>query len=451
MDWLWRHFLPRARIRVRITAAVVAAMTVILLSASAVVFWKVADALSRQVDQDLLAYSDIVARDVSTGRSLPTDDPGLVSQTYAPTGAVLAKSDAGVRTLLTPRRVAGATTAPRQFDLERLLPPPTQNPYRVRYFAIHAPAGDVVVAVAISRHKHDDALRDLMSQLLLADVATILGAGVVGWGAARAALNPVERYRAAAAGAGGDPTKRLPVDGSRHDELTRLGTTFNTLLAEIEEGQRRERAFLADASHELRTPLSLLVAEVEWARHRERSPEEIDAVLSSIDEQTAHLVQLANALLDLEEASAPGAFEPVPVEVSGLVSATFAEFADIAAAAQRDLVDETTEVVVVADPLWLGRALTNLVGNGLKHGEGAVRVRVNEDGDAVLIDVVDEGRGIPADLGARAFERFARADAARSTPGTGLGLAITAAVAARHGGEAELIPGGVRLRLPRRR
>ena len=448
MNWLWEHFLPRARIRVRITAAVVAAMTAILTCASAVVYWKVAEALSVQVDQDLLAYSDIVTRDVIAGQSLPADDPGLVSQTYTRSGAVLAKSDGGVRTLLSARRAAGAGSSAKQFDLGRLLPPPEQNPYRVRYFTVAAPTGTVVVAVGISRHKHDDALRDLMTQLLFADLATILGAGVVGWGAARAALNPVERYRVAAASAGGDPSRRLPVEPGRQDELTRLGTTFNTLLGEIEEGQQRERQFLADASHELRTPLSLLVAEVEWVRHRRRTPEEVDEVLTSIQGHTAHMVDLANALLDIEEISTTGELAREPVAISDLVQEVFEPLRAQATAAGRHLVDETGAVEVDADPLWLSRALSNLVANGLKHGRGTVAVRAQQQAGTTTIDVVDEGPGIPSELGTRAFDRFARADTSRSTPGNGLGLAITASVATRHGGTVAPIPGGVRLTLP---
>lgn len=266
--WMWRHFLPHARITVRIVTAVILAMSVVLLAAGAFVFWRISYALDRQLDQDLRAYTTTISRAVTAGAPLPADNPGEVSQTYSTAGALLAKSDKGVRRLLASDKVAAATRTARTTNLERLLPPPQQNPYRVRYQKVTAPEGTVVLATAISRRKHDEALRELLAQLALADVATAVAAAVVGWGATRAALGPVERYRRAAAAAGGSSSARLPVETGRDDELTRLGITFNTLLDEIEASHRRERQFLADASHELRSPLALVAAEVEWARHR---------------------------------------------------------------------------------------------------------------------------------------------------------------------------------------
>ena len=448
MSIVWHHFLTRTRIRVRIVAAVVAAMGVVLVCACAFVYWRVSYALSRQLDQDLKAYSDIVTRDLADGSGLPSNNPGLTSQTYDRTGRLTAKSDPGVRTLLPRDRATSASAQPQQFDLEPLLPPPSRNPYRVRYFTTSAAHGDVVVAVAISRAKHDEALRELLAQLAVAALATIAAAGVVGWGAARAALNPVERYRVAAAEAGGDPSQRLPVDPARRDELSRLGTTLNNLLAEIEESHRRERQFLSDASHELRTPLALMSAEVEWAQHRQRTMDEIETVLASIGEQTTRLAELANALLDLEEVTNTASLTTQEVALDEVVERAVQPLRPWATELGREVCSEVGEVTVHADPMWLERAVANLVGNGLKHGEGRVTVRAAEVPDGVAVEVVDEGPGIPAELGERAFDRFARADEARTSRGNGLGLAITAAVARRHGGTVELVPGGVRLTLP---
>jgi two-component system, OmpR family, sensor kinase len=445
LERLWRRFLPRARITVRIVTAVVLAMCVVLLAASAFVFWRVSYALDRQLDQDLRAYTDVVIRAVIAGGQLPADNPGEVAQTYRPDGTLLDKSDRGVRRLVSVQTVRSATTAAQEVDLEPLLPPPARNPYRVRYQRVDTPGTPVVLATAISRRKHDEALRELLLQLTIADLATVLAASVVGWGATRAALGPVENYRRAAATAGGDPSARLPVDPNRDDELTRLGTTLNTLLAEIESGQRRERQFLADASHELRSPLALLAAEVEWARHRPRTPEELDQVLISVGDQTARLARLTDALLDLEEANENSRIRREPIKLSLLVGTSIAPFQAAAAEAGRAIHVTADDTVVSVEPRWIELSLGNLVGNALKHGAGTVEVNARSDQDTIRIEVRDQGEGIPKDLGMAAFERFARADEARTTPGNGLGLAIVDAVVRRHNGHVELIPGGVRI------
>jgi signal transduction histidine kinase len=447
--WLWRRFLPRARIRVRIIAAVVAAMTAVLLVAGGFVYWRVSYALDRQLNQDLRAYTDLVTGQLGAGDRLPADKPGLVSETFTTDGRVLERSDRGIRRLLTEHQVRTATSHPRRLELGAFLPPPDQTPYRVRYFTTPTPGGTVVVATAISRHKHDEALRELLLQLALADLATIAAAGVVGWGATRAVLDPVERYRRAAAAAGGDPSRRLPVDTGRDDELTRLGTTLNTLLAEIEHGQTRERQFLADASHELRSPLALLAAEVEWARSRPRTSQEIDTVLASVALQVEQLASLSNALLDLEEAKGRRQ-ESTSVPLHDLLAGAVAQPTELARSAGREVVLDAPSTAVRVDRRWMELAVANLVNNALKHGQGTITVSASATDGSVEIRVTDEGGGIPASLADTAFDRFTRGDPTRSTPGNGLGLALVRAVAERHDGRASLVEGGVLIEFPLR-
>ena len=444
---LWRRFLPNARIRVRIVAAVILAMTVVLLAAGGFVYWRVSYALDRQLNQDLRAYTDLVTAAIKAGDRLPADKPGLVSQTFATDGHALDKSDPGVRKLLTDRQILSATSRSRRVEVGRFLPPPDQNPYRVRYFTTPTPRGTVVVATAISRHKHDEALRELLLQLCLADLATIAAAGAVGWGATRAALDPVERYRRAAAAAGGDPSRRLPVDPRFDDELTRLGTTLNSLLTEIEHGQIRERQLLADASHELRSPLALLAAEVEWARSRPRTPDEIDTVLVSVADQIQQLTSLSNALLDLEEAKGHQ-HDSALAPLNDLLAAAIAQPSKVAGAAGREVVLDASTSVVRVDRSWMELAVANLVTNAVKHGQGTITVTGRTANGSVQVRVTDQGDGVPASLGDSAFDRFTRGDPTRSTPGNGLGLALVRAVAERHRGHASLIPGGVMLEFP---
>ena len=194
--------------------------------------------------------------------------------------------------------------------------PPSDRPYRVVAAELALARGNWVVAAAISRRKHDEALRELLLQLAIADLMALVAASFVGYRTARAALDPVERYRRAVEDIGDDDTgRRLPVAEGRDDELSRLGHTFNDLLARIEASAARERRFLADASHELRTPLSLMRTELEWAAHRPRSDAERARVMASMQSQVNRLVDLANALLDLEELRGTG---PIPREPAAL-------------------------------------------------------------------------------------------------------------------------------------
>ena len=163
---------------------------------------------------------------------------------------------------------------------------------------VSTPLGDgraLVVGTAID--DRDDALRTLAILLLIGGPITLALASAAGYGAATAALRPVERMRRRAA-AMTDPSARLPV-GPADDEIGRLGTTLNAMLGRLEEASARERAFVADASHELRTPLAILKAELELALHEGRTVAELEAALRSAGDETDRLIRLANDLLVL--------------------------------------------------------------------------------------------------------------------------------------------------------
>jgi signal transduction histidine kinase len=227
------------------------------------------------------------------------------------------------------------------------------------------------------------------------------------------------------------------------------------MLDRLEEGYLRERAFVDDAAHELRTPLTTLSGELELATSRPRSHVELDATVRSARRQTERLVGLANDLLVLAR-SAHGELplRREPLGVKDVVEGVTARAQTLA----REVPVATSEVPggaanVVADPMWLGQALENLVANALQHGAGPVTLGAVADSDAVIFTVDDQGGPIDPDLAQRAFDRFTRGDSARAGTGTGLGLAIVKAIATAHGGGAglEASPsGGTRawLRLP---
>ncbi|WP_248581693.1 HAMP domain-containing sensor histidine kinase [Nocardioides sp. InS609-2] len=444
---LWRRLVGDRPIVTRLVFAVAATMTAVLLIAGAFVFWRVGYALNRQLDQDLGAYQEVVQRAISTGDTPPTDTPGQSYQVYDPQGRVIA-GNATIR-LADPDALAQAAAGTEvREDVGHLLPP-TDHPYKVVVARVDASRGPVVVASAISTNKHDEALRELLLQLTIADLATLIAASLVGYGTARAALNPVERYRLAAEQADGAPL--LPVATGKDDEVTRLGHTFNAMLERIRQANDRERQFLADASHELRSPLALMRTELEVALLRPRGNAETTTAFESLRSQVERLIILSNALLDLEELRASGETPHDPVDVDQLLTSVTDRFTAQANAEGRSLeTSAPTGLTVEGNQHWLDLALSNLISNALRYGEGTIRVTATETREGTQLAVSDEGPGFPADFVDQAFHRFSRADTSRATRGTGLGLALVQAVAEAHDGSACITGRQVTLDLPTR-
>jgi two-component system, OmpR family, sensor kinase len=219
----------------------------------------------------------------------------------------------------------------------------------------------------------------------------------------------------------------------------------------------RERRFVADASHELRTPVAVIRAELDAALRAGGHDEQVREALVAALEECDHLAQLAEDLLVVARA-AEGELpmRRETIEVRPLLEGVRARFGDRAREHGRELrVEGGDGLRIEADDLRLRQALGNLVDNALRHGAGDVvlRARRSEVDGGVELEVADHGPGFDADLADRAFERFARGDAARTRGGTGLGLAIVRAIAEAHGGGARIVTEGprgatVRLWLP---
>lgn len=444
----WARLVGDRPIVTRLVLAVTGAMAVVLLLTGGFVLWRVQFALDRQLDQDLAAYRRVVERAVASGTSVTARTPGQSYQVYDRDGAVVGGTASGRLVDGATLREAVAAEEARR-DVGALFPP-ADRPYRAVAAPVGTGSGPVVLAVAISRSKHDEALRELVLQLVVADLATLAAAAAVGYGTARAALGPVERYRVAAEAARAQDV-RLPVPDGRDDELSRLGHTLNGLLDRISRAGARERQFLGDASHELRSPLALMRTEIEWALVRPGDdPAETATTLASLQAQVARLIALSDALLDLEEVRATTGPPRGPVDVGALAAVVADAYADRARAASRSIVVRAPAAAVVAgDARWLETALGNLVANALRHGEGTVEVVVATGATSTRITVSDRGPGFAEGFAPQAFDRFSRAEASRSTDGTGLGLSLVQAVAAAHGGAASIEGASVTLDLPR--
>ena len=314
------------------------------------------------------------------------------------------------------------------------------EPARVLATPVTARGRRLVVVVGAGADDRNSHLASLALLLAISGPIALLLASLAGYGVASAALRPVEAMRRKADEiTEEDPGERLPV-GAADDEITRLGTTLNGMLARLERAVDRERAFVADASHELRTPLAILKTEIELALRGERTAEELRDALQSASEETDRLAELAEALLVI--ARADGGKLPLrttPVDVTELLDAVSVRFgARVSASGRALVIDGLSPAQLTADRSRLEQALGNLVENALHHGTGAIHLATATHDGTIELHVRDEGPGFPPEFIAEAFERFTRADHARARGGSGLGLSIVQMIARAHGGEARV-------------
>jgi signal transduction histidine kinase len=276
----------------------------------------------------------------------------------------------------------------------------------------------------------------LFRELLFASPLALLLASLAGYGLAAAALRPVEAMRRRAAAVSATEPGRLPVPSGR-DEISRLAMTLNEMLGRLEAAFEHERRFVANASHELRTPLAMLRTELELALRRPRSHDELEAALRSAAQETNRLSQLAEDLLLIARVDQGG----LPIRAERVAAeellATVAErFTRTARERGQEVEVRSARAFVDADPLRVEQALANLVENALSHGGGPIDLFAVERDDVVELHVADAGPGFADGFLDRAFDRFSRADDARSAGGSGLGLSIVALIAQAHGGSA---------------
>ena len=301
---------------------------------------------------------------------------------------------------------------------------------------LRGPASGGAVVVAASTTDLEDTLHALRTGVIL----SALGAAALG-GAAVAlllgrALRPLKQLASSAAEIErtADPGQRLPETGV-DDEVGRLATTLNAMLASLERSRDAQRRLVADASHELRTPLTALQGNVAYLARHGATPE----LVFDLQEGTDRLVRLAGDLIVIsrEEAAAPPADD---VALDQLVTSLAAGDPRVVAAAQ--------PVRVRGDKAALERAISNLLQNARLHGPAGSTITIasQQSGDWALVTVCDGGPGLDLADREQAFERFWRGDHDRS--GSGLGLAIVRATAERHGGRAFAVGSCFTIELP---
>jgi two-component system OmpR family sensor kinase len=258
----------------------------------------------------------------------------------------------------------------------------------------------------------------------------------------------------------GDLAQRVSPHHPR-SEVGRLGTALNGMLARIEASvdertasERHMRRFFADASHELRTPLASLRANAElYTLGAVRAGAELDEVMRRITLETQRMSGLVDDMFRLARLGAQPVRSCEPVDLSELAESC-AERARVAEPARTWLLHVAPGLRVAGDEELLRRAIDNLLANVRVHtpgtATGVISVAGSADGERVMVEVSDDGPGVPSAMLPHIFERFYRAGAASARPGSGLGLAIVAEIAAAHGGSATAAsrtPAGLRVTL----
>ena len=259
-------------------------------------------------------------------------------------------------------------------------------------------------------------------------------------------LRPVERIARLADSLGEHDLHRRVDVKAPDDELGELVRTFNRMLARLESSFKTLRAFTADASHELRSPLALMKTELEVVLTKPVSTTEYRRVLDSLQSEVQHMAGMVDRLLLLARAEA-GELRPrhEDLDVADFVHDAYGRW--LTRASQQGVQLELSAPdsgSMQADLDLTRRVIDNLLDNALRHSpkDGVVRLTADRNIDRWRFEVADQGPGIPEDERDRIFERFARADSARtpdSEGGTGLGLTLSAAFARVQGGEVRLI------------
>jgi two-component system, OmpR family, sensor kinase len=433
----------RVPLRLRLTLAFAVAMAVVLSALGTFLYVRLGAELLRSIDMGLRPRAEVIAAGLGQnggdGFTEPANDLIDPDEAFAQvldpaSSTAIVDSSPGVagnslvpvtqlRTIHEPTFLS--RREPGLDDAARLLVVPV--------------GGRFVVVGAILSDRQEALDRLLVLFAIGGPVALILTAAA-GWMLAGAALRPVERMRreAAAISASG-PERRLPVPDTG-DELARLATTLNEMLERLQESLGRERRFVDDAAHELRTPLGVLKAELDLSLSRERSPQEMEETIRHASEEANRLARLAQDLLVLSRSR--GGQIPVhreEIDLREVLEDACRDQRERARAAGVELIVRAPEDRVRLDRARLRQAVENLVDNSLRHvlPGGTIEIAADVDGTCISVSVRDSGPGFPPAFLARAFEPFARGEAAASDPdGAGLGLAIVRAVAEAHGGSA---------------
>lgn len=445
--------MKNASIRIRLTLWYGVALGLILVLFAGTIYIVMSKAMRDEVDASLEEAAAVAVRTLSEHRfgpflifeDLSQDFPELALldkffQIFGPAGQVTIQS-ANIqsreiplsKTAFKASLLGQATFESVRFDEGvpfRLLSVPIRHGERLVN----------ILRVGTSLQATEEMLHRLLVALFIASPIAIIVSLLGGWFLAGQALRPVDSITLAAQRiTAGDLTQRITTPRST-DEIGRLASTFNNMIARLEVSFRQIRQFSADASHELRTPLTITKGETELALRRPRQAEDYQRVLESNLEEIDRMSRIVDELLFLSRADLGEIkIKRSPVQLDGIVREIQQQAMILGQDRQVEtIVKEVVPILVSGDDLRLRELFLNLVDNAIKysHPGHTVEMSLVQEGDKGKFNVRDQGIGISLEDQSRIFDRFYRSDSARShaTKGTGLGLSICKWIVDSHHG-----------------
>jgi two-component system, OmpR family, sensor histidine kinase MprB len=434
--------------RARSALAASGAVALAVVLASILVFFLVRSELRTQLDESLETRASLLLREGIDVVQGPDGRQYIVpKQPFGEPNTVVQLAHANGTPVRSPLEPVELPISQDVAEMARGLEPESRY-YDTEVQGVHlrvlaksgfSPAG-YTLQVARPLTEVDDALGRLRLVLLLVALTGIAAAGALGLIVARTTLTPVRRLTQTAETVTetGDLSQRIEIEG--RDELSRLATSFNTMLAALEESARAQRQLVADASHELRTPLTSLRTNIEVLASDHTLPdEERERLLTDVVEQLEEMTTLIAELIELARAEQQAA-QPEELRLDLLTTQVLERVRrNHPGVVFRPMLEET---YVHGVPATIERAIGNLLDNAAKWSPAGGEVEVDvRDG---RVEVRDHGPGIDDEDLPYVFDRFYRARSARGMPGSGLGLAIVRQVAESNGGQvvAEQAEGG---------
>lgn len=440
-------------IRSRITAIAALAVGLVLTLAAialvALVRWELFNNLDQSLAQraDTLETIFLQEEDEDLAVLLNSNDEDRAAQLVGRGATVITATPnlAGLPSLDLPSNVDTDVTTSLS------LPQLDDDSYRVLSREVETGSGPAVLHVVQNIDDLGETVRNLTIVLAIAVPLVVAILAALVWWLVGRTLQPVESIRSEVADISGtDLQRRVPVP-NQADEIARLASTMNQMLDRIDLASRQQRQFVADASHELRTPLTRIRTELEVdARH----PESADpsATNAALLQETLGLQQLLDDLLFLARSDEhQHSRAQVPLDLDDIVLSE-AQSARDRSPTDRDIQIDSSTVSgahLSGDGAQLRRVVRNLLSNAVRHASTTVSVSLVERDGVAELTVTDDGSGVPEEARKRIFDRFGRADDARTRDegGSGLGLSIVRDIVERHNGTVhydETWPSGAR-------
>jgi heavy metal sensor kinase len=426
-----------------------AVLALVVLGFGGTMYALVRQSVYREAEADLLGAAQLIAQDLQNGRP---GDRAEITRAYRHRFGP-APRDHAYFAIWTPRGELIGGSDPLPPHVHPLDQPPPEKGPRPFVAQTHGPDLELIVRgphgeqILVGRPlaKEQDRLGRLLFTLCVVGALALGLGGVAAWWLARRIVRPLEKLTETAEQISARRLdQRLEIEPTSA-ELTRLSSVFNRMLDRLQASFAQQIRFTADASHELRTPVAVILTQAEHSLARPRESDEYRGALDTCLRAARRMKRLVDDLLVLARADS-GRLEmkPEACDLAEVARSALVWLEPLAVENGVRLASQLQSTPIHCDPAQIAQVITNLVSNAIEYNRagGEVFVTVHPKSQRGALTVADTGIGIPKEDHVRIFERFYRADKARTQRaghGTGLGLSIVAEIVAGHGGTVEVI------------